>query len=235
MEIDNKVSAQVALGYLSTTTAGMAFGLLCITIASLSAMLGPGLALRGGEGANSMHRAVTNMKFESKQCFNFFMLQILFFLLSTFCLMWVLYDRKVALVINAILMIFLIAFIKNGYDIYDTLAVDEKDAVTGVFQNFEQYEGMGDLAQNDDKSNDGNSDISGRQRGSGGNRLLNVQLGQGTQGQPEHYYGESNMRAGTNGSNSQFRFNDGNQNNVYDDQIEIEDNEEEKKEDGIYG
>ena len=105
------------------------------------------------------------------------MLQMLFFLLSTFCLMWVLYDRKVAFAINVILLIFLIAFIKNGYDIYDTLAVDEKDAVTGVFQNFEQYEGMGDLAQNnEDKSVDGQSqsDISRGQRGTGANRLLNV-------------------------------------------------------------
>ena len=104
------------------------------------------MALRGGDGANSMHKAVNNMRFESKQCFNFFMLQILFFLISSLTMMWVLYDKKVASVINVILMVFLIAFIKNGYDIYDTLAVDEKDAVTGVFQNFEQYEGMGDLA-----------------------------------------------------------------------------------------
>ena len=140
-------------------------------------MLGPGLALRGGDGANSMHKAVNNMRYESKQCFHFFMLQMLFFLLSTFCLMWVLYDKKVAFAINLILTVFLIAFIKNGYDIYDTLAVDEKDAVTGVFQNFEQYEGMGDLAQNEDKSVDGASDISRGQRATGANRLLNVQLG----------------------------------------------------------
>ena len=197
-------------------------------------MLGPGLALRGGDGANSMHKAVNNMRYESKQCFHFFMLQMLFFLLSTFCLMWVLYDKKVAFAINLILTVFLIAFIKNGYDIYDTLAVDEKDAVTGVFQNFEQYEGMGDLAQNEDQSPDGASDISGGQRATGANRLLNVQLGQGTQGQPEQYYGEANMR-GTNGSNSQFRFDDAPQNNVYDDHIQIEYNEEEKKDDGIYG
>lgn len=73
MEINDKVSAQVAFGYLSTTTAGMAFGMLTITIASLAAMLGPGLALRGSEGANSMHRAVAAMRLESKACFQFFM------------------------------------------------------------------------------------------------------------------------------------------------------------------
>ena len=100
-------------------------------------MLGPGLALRGGEGANSMHTAVNNMRFESKHCFHFFMLQLFFFHISSFCMMWVLYDRKVAIIINCILTVFLIAFIKNGYDIYDTLAIDDKDAVTGVFQNFD--------------------------------------------------------------------------------------------------
>ena len=96
-------------------------------------MLGPGLALRGSDGANSMHKAVDGMKFESKHCFQFFMLQLFFFHISSFLLMWVLYDRKVAIVINCILTIFLIAFIKNGYDIYDNLAIDDKEAVTGVF------------------------------------------------------------------------------------------------------
>ena len=143
-------------------------------------MLGPGMALRGGEGANSMHKAVTNMRIESKQCFAFFMAQIFFFLLSSFCMMWVLYDKKVAGFINFILTIFLIAFIKNGYDIYDTLAVDDKDAVTGVFQNFEQYEGLGDLANRDQQSqqNDtgGNSDNVSRQSNNRGT-LLNMQLG----------------------------------------------------------
>ena len=57
--------------------------------------------------------------------------------------MWVLYDKKVAIFVNCILAIFLIAFIKNGYDIYDNLVVDEKEAVTGVFSNFEQYEWAG--------------------------------------------------------------------------------------------
>ena len=65
------------------------------------------------------------------------MLQLFFFHISSFLLMWVLYDRKVAIFINVILTIFLIAFVKNGYDIYDNLAIDDKEAVTGVFQNFE--------------------------------------------------------------------------------------------------
>ena len=95
-----------------------------------------------------MHKAVDGMKHESKYCFNFFMLQLFFFHISSFLLMWVLYDRKVAIFVNFILAIFLIAFIKNGYDIYDNLVVDDKEAVTGVFSNFEQYEGLDDLGGN---------------------------------------------------------------------------------------
>ena len=34
LEIGKKVNSLVAFGYLSTTTCGMAFGLLCITIAA---------------------------------------------------------------------------------------------------------------------------------------------------------------------------------------------------------
>ena len=81
-------------------------------------MLGPGLALRGGEGANSVHQAVEAMKKESKNCFIFFMAQLLFFHLSSFLLMWTLYSTTTATVINVILLVFLIAFIWNGMDIY---------------------------------------------------------------------------------------------------------------------
>lgn len=39
MVINDKVSTLITFGYLSTTTCGMAFGLLCITIASFVHML----------------------------------------------------------------------------------------------------------------------------------------------------------------------------------------------------
>ncbi len=92
-----------------------------------------------------MHKAVESMKLESKQCFIFFMLQLLFFHMSSFLLMWTLYSKKVAFIINIILGIFLILFIWNGKDIYDSLAVSEQEAVSGKFTNFAQYEGMEDL------------------------------------------------------------------------------------------
>ena len=70
----NKVSWWIQFGYLSFTTLGMGFGLLVIVIASLCSMLGPGLALRGPEGPNSVHLAVDTMKEESVLCFYFFIL-----------------------------------------------------------------------------------------------------------------------------------------------------------------
>lgn len=142
--MSTRVPGWIQLGYLSTTTCGMAFGLLCITIAALCSMLGPGLALRGGSGAESMHLAVENMKVESRTCFIFFTLQLLFFHLSSFLLMWTLYSRTVAIFINCILLIFLLVFIKNGQEIYEKLHVRDEDAVTGKFQNFADAQ-YGDL------------------------------------------------------------------------------------------
>ena len=131
--ISDKVNSFITFGYLSTTTCGMAFGLLCITIATFCVMFGPGLALRGGEGAESMHKAVENLKIESKQCFKFFVLQLLFFHLSSFLLMWIFYSKMTAMVINGVLAIFLLLFIKNGQEIIAELHVREDEAVSGKF------------------------------------------------------------------------------------------------------
>lgn len=96
-------------------------------------MFGPGLALRGGEGAQSMHKAVENMKKESTQCFIFFILQLLFFHISSFLLMWMYYPVKVAILINIILGAFLFVFVKNGMEIYDKLHVTDSEAISGQF------------------------------------------------------------------------------------------------------
>ena len=62
--------------------------------------------------------------------------------------MWVLYSKTVAITINVILGIFLILFIHNGFEIYNSLHVTDEDAVTGKFSNFAQYSGMHDLDAN---------------------------------------------------------------------------------------
>ena len=94
-------------------------------------MFGPGLALRGGEGGLSMHKAVENMKKESTSCFTFFILQLLFFHVSSFLLMWLYYPTKVAIMINVILFAFLLIFIRSGWEIYNKLHVRDDEAVTG--------------------------------------------------------------------------------------------------------
>ena len=99
-------------------------------------MFGPGLALRGEDGAASMHKAVENLKEESKICFRFFIVEMLCFHISSFLLMWIYYSKMVALIINIVLGVFLIAFIINGVDIIKKLYVNEEDAVSGKFQDF---------------------------------------------------------------------------------------------------
>ena len=76
------------------------------------------------------------MKSESGKCFTFFILQLLFFHLSSFMLMWALYSTEIAITINLILLVFLIVFIKNGHEIITQLHVSDSDAVTGRFNNF---------------------------------------------------------------------------------------------------
>ena len=142
---DLKFSSFVSFGYLASTTAGMGFGLLTIVVAALCSMLGPGLALRGSEGAQSMHKAVETMKDESIGCFYYFIGQLLFFHISSFLLMWVLYKPVVAIFVNVVLGIFLLIFIKSGQEIYMRLYIDEGEAISGKFQDFGRYEQMNDL------------------------------------------------------------------------------------------
>ena len=109
-----------------------------------------------------MHKAVENMKKESQTCFIFFMLQLFCFHMSSFLLMWTLYSKPVAMIINIILGVFLFLFIYNGKDIYDKLALDESETVSGKFTNFAQYEGMEDLdkgAQNQAVGVDNNQQV----------------------------------------------------------------------------
>ncbi len=78
-----------------------------------------------------MHKAVENMKQESTQCFKFFILQLLFFHVSSFLLMWLYYPVKVAILINIILLAFLLVFLKNGWEIYSRLYVKDDEAISG--------------------------------------------------------------------------------------------------------
>ena len=79
------------------------------------------------------------------------MLELLFFHISSFLLMWIYYRFLVALIINIILGMFLVLFVRNGYDIVSQLWVDENEAVSGKFMSFTNNIVGGDL----DKRNKG--------------------------------------------------------------------------------
>ena len=89
--------------------------------------------------------AIEHLKAKSFSCFRYFMLELLFFHVSSFLLMWIYYRFIVALVINVILGAFLLLFVRNGLDIVTQLHVDEAEAVTGKFKNFGDNLVSGDL------------------------------------------------------------------------------------------
>ena len=107
-------------------------------------MLGPGLALRGGEGAASMHKAVDTMAREANFCFKFFLAQLIFFYMSCFSVMWVLYPKSVAMAANVVLAIFMILFMYDWIDTYGKLAI-QGEAATGKFSQFSMFEEMDEL------------------------------------------------------------------------------------------
>lgn len=86
-----------------------------------------------GEGAESMDLAISHMNKKSFACFKFFMCELFFFHVSSFLLMWIYYKFIVAVVVNIILILFLMIFVRNGYDIISELYVGEDDAVSGKF------------------------------------------------------------------------------------------------------
>lgn len=119
--------------YMSATTAAMAFGLIVIIVSSLCNILGPGLALRGSQGPKSMHTAIEVMKEEAMFSFKFFMLQLVFFNISSITLMWVLYRPSIAIFVTTLLVLFLTIFVVKGMGIFEKLYVDEDSAVSGQF------------------------------------------------------------------------------------------------------
>ena len=81
--------------------------------------------------------AIENLKDKSHQCFRYFMLELFFFHVSSFLLMWIYYRFLVALSINLILGLFLLMFVRNGYEIVGELYIEEDQAVTGKFKSFQ--------------------------------------------------------------------------------------------------
>jgi len=98
-------------------------------------MFGPGRALRGDK-LESVDLAVEQMKEKSYLCFVYFMLELFFFHISSFLLMWIYYKFLVALVVNIVLGLFLVMFFMSGKEVITQLYVSEEEAVTGMFDTF---------------------------------------------------------------------------------------------------
>lgn len=91
--------------------------------------------------------AIEQLKTRSVSCFRYFMLELLFFHISSFLLMWIYYRFVVALIINLILGSFLLLFVRNGLDIVGQLHVREDEAVSGKFESLKVVS-RGDIDNN---------------------------------------------------------------------------------------
>ena len=76
---NSKKPELLKIAYMIMTTASMAFGLLTIITSSFCSMLGPGLALRGRDGHESINLAVDTMKEEFNETLKYFVIMLLTF------------------------------------------------------------------------------------------------------------------------------------------------------------
>lgn len=114
-----------------TTTASMSFGLLTIVTSVFCGMLGPGLALRGHKGADSVHQAVDTMRDEFRNTLNYFIAQLTIFQISLLFKYFLLFRFTIAFGLAMIQFMFLIAFVVLGNQIFVKLYVQEFAALTG--------------------------------------------------------------------------------------------------------
>lgn len=122
--------------YLLCSTGAVSAGLITVLTAVLSSILGPGLALRGKYGTQSMHIAVDVLTRKSVGCYNCFLMQLSFFYISCSLLMFSKYSLVVAIFVNVIMMAFMIKFLIQGHYLVQRLRLNEDEAVSGRFENF---------------------------------------------------------------------------------------------------
>ena len=104
----------------------------------------------GEQAYKSMDIAVATIKQKSYHCFYFFIIQLGFFWISSFLLMWILYNAVVALTANCVFGLCLFFFVTNGAELVDLLYISDDQAIDHFFG-----------AQNDDVSVDAVSALSG--------------------------------------------------------------------------
>ena len=129
---DQNAPAMTQTLYLIVTTLIMGLELLTVVNATLCAILGPGLALRGPDG--SMHNAVNGMALHYRFTFACFSGGLICFIFSALLHSWMQFSWALALPNSLMLCYFLVRIISGFVRIYRRFRLPAEFAVTGAFQ-----------------------------------------------------------------------------------------------------
>jgi len=128
---DEEADAMTQTLYLVITTLIMGLELLTVVNATLCAILGPGLALRGPDG--SMHTAVAGMMTHYKFTLACFTGGLICFMLSALLYGWMQFTWPLAGPMTVLLVYFLYTIIKYFIRIYRRFRLAPHAVVTGAF------------------------------------------------------------------------------------------------------
>jgi len=128
---DSNADATIQTLYLVVTTLIMGLELLTVVNATLCAILGPGLALRGPDG--SMHNAVNGMAVHYRFTLACFTLGLVCFMISALLYGWMQFDWTLALPVTLLLAYFLFILQRYCWRIYKRFRLPADLAVSGAF------------------------------------------------------------------------------------------------------
>jgi len=117
--------------YLVVTTLIMGLELLTVVNATLCAILGPGLALRGPDG--SMHDAVQGMMIHYRFTLACFTGGIIFFMISALLYAWMQFNWELAVPMTLVIIYFLHKIYGYFIRIYERFKLPAEAAITGAF------------------------------------------------------------------------------------------------------
>lgn len=135
------------LSYLSVTLVSMCLEITALMTTTLLSMLGPGLALRGPDGAT--HPAVDGMIEEYQFAYLNFVLGLVCFHLSAAIFPWLQEPSIVSIFVSCVTFISLFLLFRFASRVHARFRLDEADrVVTGRFVGDESY--LGRLASHDE-------------------------------------------------------------------------------------
>jgi len=137
---DSNADATVQTAYLVVTTLIMGLELLTVVNATLCAILGPGLALRGPDG--SMHNAVQGMVTHYRFTLACFTVGLICFMISALLYAWMQFDWTLALPMTLLIFYFLYILQRYYLRIYKRFRLPSEAAVTGAFNIGGQLAGL---------------------------------------------------------------------------------------------